>query len=159
MLRSGIRTVAIGVCFFFLAYTIAPQYAYADEPGNKSIVTLQKDECAPFTGTLFSTAAAAELLVDLETHKTQCDLQKDQALSFLGAELQLKIDLKQAAFDALKYKHDNTLVIKNDQIAFLQKQVKPSAWYESGEFWFAMGIVGGILITISAGYAIGQAGK
>ena len=49
--------------------------------------------------------------------------------------------------------------IKTEQIDFLQDKIKPAAWYESGEFWFAMGVVGGILITIGAGYALGQANK
>ena len=161
MMRLNIRKTALSVCFFFIVYVIVPSYALADEPpnDNQSIITLQKDDCAPFTGTLFSTSAAAQLLVDLETTQKHCDLQKEKALSLLGAQLQLKIDLKQSALEALQYKHDNTLVIKNDQIKFLQEQIRPPAWYESGEFWFAMGLISGILITVSAGYALGQAAK
>ena len=49
--------------------------------------------------------------------------------------------------------------VKDEQIDFLGEQIKPVVWYESGEFWFAMGVVGGILITIGAGYALGQTNR
>ena len=51
------------------------------------------------------------------------------------------------------------LQIRDDQIEFLSTNLKPQRWYESGEFWFAMGLVGGVLITVGAGYAIGQANR
>ena len=161
MLCPSMRRIAAAACFFFMTYALGPHYALAEEPvnDNRSIVTLQKDECAPFTGTLFSTLAAAELLVDLETHKEGCEIKKEKALSLLRTELQLQIDLKQAEFDALQYKYDNTLLIKTDQIKFLQAQLRPPAWYESGEFWFAIGAVVGITITAVSAYALGQAAR
>ena len=156
------RVVSILTCFFFVVFVcVFPAMARASEVSDAppQLLTLKKGECAPFTGTLFSTTAAAQLLVDLETTQAKCDLQKDKALSLLRAELQLEIDLRQASLDALQYKHTSLLKIKDDQIEFLQKQIRPSPWYESGEFWFAMGVIGGILITVGAGYAIGQTSK
>ena len=85
--------------------------------------------------------------------------EKDRALGMLRSNLQLKIDLCAASRDAQKFRFDETLKIRNGQISFLESQLKPSPWYESGEFWFAVGLVGGVLITIGAGYAIGQANK
>ena len=161
MIKRRIKKIALSICFFFTVFTCTFQsVAIADEPViAPKVSTLKKGDTAPFDGTLFSTDAAASLLVDLENRQKQCDIQKSRELSLLRSELQLKIDLKQSAFDALQYKHTNILSIKEDQIKFLQGQLKPTPWYESGEFWFAMGIVGGILITVGAGYAIGQASK
>ena len=156
------RLISILTCFFFMVFVcVVPAGAHASEVSDPppQLLTLKKGECAPFAGTLFSTSAAAQLLVDLETTQAKCDLRKEKALSLLRAELQLKIDLRQASLDALQYKHTSLLKIKEDQIKFLQEQVRPSPWYESGEFWFAMCVVGGILITVGAGYAIGQASK
>jgi len=140
----------------FACYScILPGIALADGPPEK-IATLKKNERAPFAGTLFSTTAAAKLLIDLEYNEETCLLEKQRELSLLRAELQLKLDLKTAEFDSLKLRHSEILVIKNDQLKFLQDQIKPSAWYESGEFWFVVGVVGGIALTMGAGYALGQ---
>ena len=40
-----------------------------------------------------------------------------------------------------------------------KKEGLQTAWYESGEFWLAIGIVSGVLITVSAGHAISEVGK
>ena len=54
---------------------------------------------------------------------------------------------------------ESLLSIKDKRIIFLEKNWRPSPWYESGEFWFATGIVGGIAITIGSAYALGQVAK
>ena len=56
-------------------------------------------------------------------------------------------------------KNKSLISVKEDRIKFLEKNLQPQKWYESGEFWFAIGVVGGILITVASGYAISQAGK
>ena len=162
MLWKHLTTTITAICFF--AYTVfLPTMAYAEPPAGApdtpSIVTLKAGDPAPFAGTLFNTSAAAKLLIDLEYTAETCKLEKDRALGMLRSNLQLKIDLCAASRDAQKFRFDETLKIRNGQISFLESQLKPSPWYESGEFWFAVGLVGGVLITIGAGYAIGQANK
>ena len=79
--------------------------------------------------------------------------------SILDAEFKLRLEMKQAELNSLLFKHDQLMNIKDDQIKFLEGKITPLSWYESGEFWFAMGVVGGILITVGSAYAIGQAAK
>jgi len=151
--------VSLVTAICFVCYSsILPSYAYADDT-QPEVTTLQKGECAPFAGTLFSVPAAAKLLSDLKFTQEACNIQKQKELSLLRSELQLKVDLRVAEINSLKLRHTDLLKIKNDQIDFLTQQIKPAPWYESGEFWFAIGIVGGILITVGAGYALGQASK
>ena len=126
-------------------------------PGQ--VITLDIGQCAPFSGTLFSTGAAAKLLVELKYTQDACNLEKNKLSLLHQAELKLRVDLKQAEIDSNKLKHDQLLKIKNDQISFLEKKISPPAWYESGEFWFSMGVVGGILITLGAAYGLSQASK
>ena len=125
----------------------------------ETITTLHKGDSAPFDGTLFSITAAAKLVVDLQYNSQTCKLEKDKALELLSAEHKLKLDFKIAELEALQYKHDQILEIKTDQISFLESKMEPNVWYESGEFWFSMGVIGGILVTVAAGYAIGQASQ
>ena len=151
------------LCFLF--YTIAiPCVAYADPPppvddDRERVTTLRLGEPAPFSGTLFSTRAAAKLMVDLKFTQETCQLEIDRRLGILRTDMQLKLDILQGRYDSLDMRHTSLMSIKADQISFLESKIKSPAWYESGEFWFAMGVVGGILITVGAGYAIGQASK
>ena len=70
---------------------------------------------------------------------------------------QAEVASRDAQITALNEQMATRLQIRDDQIEFLTTNLRPTPWYESGEFWFAMGLVGGVLITVGAGYAIGQA--
>jgi hypothetical protein len=158
-----ITTPVTLACFLF--YTLlVPCVAYADTPPADTddlerITTLRLGDPAPFAGTLFSTRAAAKLMVDLKFTQETCGLEIDRRLGILSAGMQLKLDICQGRYESLNTKHTSLMAIRADQISFLESKIKSPPWYESGEFWFAMGVVGGILITVGAGYAIGQASK
>ena len=150
------------VCFFCstaLYSTTALADASPSPASPGQVITLDLGECAPFSGTLFSTGAAAKLLVELRYTQDACTLEKNKLSLLHAAELKLKVDLKQAEIDSNKFKYEQLLTIKSGQISFLEKKVSPPAWYESGEFWFSMGVVGGILITLGAAYGLSQASK
>ena len=165
MHASAVKKTAVGVCFFFTVLTCSftlSTVAYAngaDSPVGGEVATLQEGDLAPFAGTLFSTLAAGELVVRLNDQQKQCDLEKNKAVDLLKAELQLKINLKQAEIDSLNYKHTQLNSIHKDQIKFLQSYIKPPSWYESGEFWFAMGAVVGVAVAVASGYVMIQGSR
>ncbi len=153
------KVVAHLVLIAFTVYSITiPTIAYADDspPQEERVTTIKKGDPAPFSGTLFNTPAAARLMIDLEFTQQTCKVETDRQLGLLRADLQLKIDLCSARNEALMLRHSEILLIKNDQIAFLEKQFKPRPWYQTTEFGVVMGVVLGIGITIGAGYALGQ---
>ena len=159
-----ITTPVTVLCFLLQTLVFSVPLAYADTPAppaeaREKVTTLRLGEPAPFAGTLFSTKAAAKLMVDLKFTQETCNLEIDRRLGLLRGDMQLKLDILQGSYDSLQTKHTSLIQIKNDQIDFLEEKIKPVAWYESGEFWFAMGVVGGILITVGAGYALGQVNK
>jgi hypothetical protein len=155
-------TAHITAVCFFAHITLLPTLAFSEPtatPSTPEIVTLKQGETAPFAGTLFNTRAATKLLIDLEYSSETCKLEKEREIGIFGSKLQLQIDLCVATQDSQKFRFDETLKIRDGQISFLESQIRPPPWYESGEFWFAVGLVGGILITIGAGYALGQANR
>ena len=157
MLKKAIAHLVL-VAFTVYSITI-PTIAYADDtppPAEEKVVTIVQGAPAPFTGTLFNTAAAARLMIDLEFTQETCKVETDRQLGLLRSELQLKIDLCTARTEALQLRHTEILQIKNDQIAFLEGQLKPQPWYQSTEFGIAIGVVLGVAITVGAGYALGQ---
>ena len=143
----------------FTTYSIMlPTIAYASDPPpeEEKVVTITVGQPAPFTGTLFNTTAAARLMIDLEFTQQTCRIETDRQLGLLRSDLQLKIDLCSARRDALQLRHSEILQIKNDQITFLEGQLKPRPWYQSSEFGIAVGVILGVAITVGAGYALGQ---
>ena len=144
---------------FLTQAVILPTAAYADEPPpaeEEKVVTIKQGDPAPFTGTLFNTPAAARLMIELEFTQATCKVETDRQLGLLRSELQLQIDLCSARNEALALRHQEILLIKNDQIDFLEKQFKPRPWYQTTEFGIVIGVVLGIGITVGAGYALGQ---
>tara|TARA_Y100001972_G_scaffold119133_1_gene160042 strand:+ start:242 stop:733 length:492 start_codon:yes stop_codon:yes gene_type:complete len=162
---KNINLKSAATCFFFALYVSISPLAYAngdfspDQVENPQILTLKKDQKAPFDGTFFSTSASAKLIVDLEFNEETCKIETERQLSLLDAKLKLDLDLLQSKYDSLESRHDEVIKIKNDQIDFLETKIKPRPWYASGEFLFGMGVLGGILVTVAAGYALGQASK
>ena len=71
-----------------------------------------------------------------------------------GAELKFEYDILKASKDSLQFKYDETLLIKNDQIDWLEQQVaKPGT---SRQLWFVVGILVGSAVTIGSGHALHQ---
>ena len=125
--------------------------AFADE----KVTTLSEGDLAPFTGTLFNTEAAARLLADLELSTRSCQIETDRLVGIKQAEMQLEIDSLQASLDATKLRYDDVLLIKNNQIDFLDQQLSKSA-KPNNELWLVLGIVGGVAITGAAAWSINQ---
>lgn len=141
---------------FVYVFCAMPAVAYADEPEQK-ITTLRKGQPAPFSGTLFNTAAAARLQVDLQFTEESCKLETQRELGLLKSKLQLDIDLLKAQLSSQQQLHQDVLLIKNDQIKFLEGYSLEAKWYESNEFWLVTGLVAGIAVTAIAGWSLGQA--
>ena len=55
--------------------------------------------------------------------------------------------------------HTDILLIKNDQIKFLEGYSLEQKWHESNEFWLVTGLIAGIAVTAIAGWSLGQASR
>ncbi len=149
------KYVAVITMFAYLACMI-PITALANDSEEK-ITSVRKGQEAPYSGTLFSTAAAARLQVDLKFTEQTCRIETDRQLGILRSKLQLDIDLLTARIDSQTQLHDDILKAKNDQIKFLESYSLETKWYKSNEFWLVTGLISGIAVTAVAGWALGQA--
>lgn len=123
------------------------------------ISQLNQGQRAPFAGVLLSDLAAAKLFGELKFTERECKLRLDRELKINTTQLTSQIDALKLRMEIEVVRTTGLLSVKDERIEFLEKNWRPTPWYESGEFWFSMGILGGILITVAAGYAINQAGK
>ena len=153
------KVIACSTAFFFLVYGVmVPPVLLANTPDVPStIASLEEGQAAPFSGTLFSVSAATKLLLDLKYNEESCKIEIDREKGLLSAKFQLDIDKLNSTLTIERDLSQKRLAIKSEQIEFLMKRYEPSPWYKSGEFWFAMGLVGGVLVTVASGYALGQA--
>lgn len=147
--------------FFFVAPVTAHASPYALQDPGAAIAPMQKGDVAPFAGTLFSVEAASKVLVDMENAEQQCKIETDQEVEKVKADAELTLANERAAKEAAQTKYTDIVQIKNDQITFLETHVEREVKKNKrnwGPVWFSGGVLGGILITIAAGYALGQVG-
>ena len=161
------------VCIITLFF---PMIVFADPPSNENNTTneaetvntalslgrvsqLSLGQPAPFPGVLFSTEAAARLFGDIKFTERECQLRISRELQINTAQLTAQINALKLRLEVESTRTTQISAIKDQRIKYLEENYTPPAWYESGEFWFATGVISGVILSVAAGYAIGQAGK
>lgn len=129
----------------------------SDEIGKATVTDLKKGEVAPFSGILLSRTAAAKLYGQLNFFEEECKLQLSKELDITKIKYGAEVDALKLKLDVETVRTEKLLEIKDERIQFLEKNWQPPSWYESGEFWLAVGIVSGVLITATAGHALNSA--
>ena len=162
MLRPS-RMLAIFCCVLVFWIPLAAHASDAKlDPKSVSpgvITELRKGQHAPYSGILFSKDAAAKLYTQLKFTEEECNLRLSKKLDVLKLDYETRLKLADLKLGIEVQKNEKLIAVKDDRIKFLEKNLTPPKWYESGEFWFSMGLVGGILITVASAYAISQASK
>lgn len=129
-----------------------------------AVTPLKEGQKAPFAGVLFNVEAAAKVKVDVENAKEQCKIEAKRDQDLEKAKHEFSLARLRASEEAAKQQLALTLALKNDQISFLtstvdrqnQKLAKNKNW---NGLYLGLGVLSGVLLTVGAGYAIGQAGK
>jgi hypothetical protein len=129
----------------------------SEEEDPADIMTLHLGDTAPMDGTFFSIEAAERILTNLEFSDETCTLRMNEQLRLQEARLRLEIDTEHARFVGLEYRHNEMIRVRDEQITFLTNQIRPRQWYETVEFWFGMGSLVGVVVTVAAGYALSLA--
>lgn len=149
----------------------APTHVYAQDtpsPPPKTdllsvnlgkVSQLRKGQHAPFAGVLLSDTAAARLFGEIKFSERECNLRLSRELKINTLQFTSQLDALKLRLDIENTRTTALLGVKDERVKFLEKNWRPTPWYESGEFWFSMGIVSGILITVASAYALGQAAK
>jgi len=135
----------IAALFFFI-----PSLTFAQEAPK--VVTVTKGQPAPFAGTLLNPAAVAHTIADKESTVAQCKLTQTYIEKREKASCDLMVGSIQASLDALKGKHDSILMIKNEEIERLHK-IAADRPNQHNHWWFAGGLVAGIVTSVVIFYA------
>ena len=113
------------------------------------VVTVQKGEPAPFSGTLLSPDAAARLLAKGEKDLATClaDAKRDKDL--LEAQKTFEVQTAEAKLAQCTLESQKKQELYLERIAWLEKKVSPPSW--QGPVLFAGGVVVGMgVVALSA---------
>lgn len=155
------KAVCLICAFSFLLYT-SPAYANEALEGvvKEGVVTnVTMGDTVPFDGILLSREAAAKLYGELKFFESGCELRISKQLEIANLEYKTNLDVLELKLKVETERTESLLSIKDERINFLEQNWKPQPWYESGEFWMAVGVVSGILLTVGAAHAVGQASR
>ena len=123
---------------------------------DDDIVTLQKGERAPFSGTLLSPEAAAKLLADEKNLLAQCRIDAKRDLALLQAESDLKFRNKEAELTACHLKSTEQEKIYKEHVEYLESRSISPNWERP--VTFAGGVLTGVGVVALSAWILNQIG-
>jgi len=120
--------------------------------GESLITKVKEGERAPFSGRLFNDEAVSVVLADSEHAVAQCEIRKDLEWKTQMADLQYEYDILSAKHEALEFKHDQLMEIKDEEIETLMSHGSPqrTMWVMFGGFALGTGT------SLATYYAVNQ---
>jgi len=117
------------------------------------MVPTKKGDVAPFDGTLMNPAAVATLIAQINASKEQSTLDVKRAIDMEQARAALDRARLEANLDFARQLADAQAKLRDDRIKQLVEAQRP----DDRQWWVIGGVTGGILVTISAAFALSLA--
>ena len=136
-----------------LRSTVAPTVTASAQPiPPPLIVVLKKGQLAPWDGVLLNSTATAQITVDKENSKKECDITVKSEVDKQKAFDTVKLADKESE---LKYTRDTLTAQVKSRDAELDAMRKRSA-SSSGDWvlWMSLGAAGGIVLTVGAVFLV-----
>jgi len=140
--------IFLTVCFVCVTSNAAAQEL--DQPGK--ITSINIGAAAPFSGILLDSIAGAKFIAKSKYCAEELELKLKKDFQVQIANKQLAIDLLTTQYDTLKKTHEQLLVQKEKEIDQLNEIIKDEI-DDHSEWWFAGGVVLGIVLSIGIFYA------
>ena len=144
-----IFTIFIALCFICTTTKAAAQ-DLENEAGK--VTAINEGEQAPFSGILLDSIAGAKFIAKSKYCAEELELKIKKDFEVELTNKQLAIDLLQTQYDTLKNTHEQLLVQKEKEIDQLNEIIKDEI-DDHSHWWFAGGIVAGVLLSIGIFYA------
>jgi len=156
------RIVSVFMCILMVILPLQAKAGQQDPDDSLNVsgklVYIGKGESTPWAGILFDIPAATKLKLDKQFMTLKFKLELDFMKKQLIAEHTLKLSSLQIKHDTLKSKTDSLLRIKGEEILRLQELVKKNP-NDYTHWWFAGGIIAGILLSMGIYFAAAEANK
>jgi len=140
------------ICLVVFAVAVTPLQASAEELEGK-VTALSLNEKAPYTGVLLDPIAASKMIVDQKYLRAEIELELTKNFQQELADKRLSFDLLKVNYDSLRKIHEETMVLKNEQIADLNLLLKEEVSSNSNNWKVIGGMTVGILMSVAVFYA------
>ena len=117
--------------------------------GEAEFTFVDRNQPAPFEGTLLNPQATAELLVLPDRLKAECDIEIEYQVDLLSTERELQISNLNSRYTALNLEYQQAVQTKDLQIENLETIISSNSGV-SKWVWFASGIAAGTATTYVA---------
>jgi len=142
-------TIFLTICFVCMSTTVAAE-ELVNEEGKVTSISLGEE--APFSGILLDSIAGAKFIAKSKYSAIEIELRLKKDFQVQLATKQLAINLLQVQHDTLRNTHEQLMVQKENEIIQLNEIVKDEI-DDHSHWWFAGGIVAGVLLSIGIFYA------
>ena len=141
------QTISIALALL-LAF---PAVVFAEDPPPPTVMSIKKDQQAPFAGVLLNTTAAAQLFAERDFSLERCQLRISFELEKERAKYNLLLKNTNASLETMEKKYDSIVSIKDEEIKRLTKlNLEKESDYTV--FWATGGFIVGTALTISLFY-------
>ena len=123
--------------------------------GN-DIVSLEKGQEAPFTGTLLSPSASAKIITDADFALEEYRIRSEREISLLNLKAEYDNRYSASSLLSCETKSSQILEIKDQHIEYLEKQNNGSIY---PAVWFASGILAGTLTLYGSSLMLKNIGQ
>ena len=137
---------------------VLPNKSLANELEGK-VTSLALEEKAPYAGILLDPIAAAKMVVDQKFLRSQIELELRKEFQQELADKRLSFDLLKVEYDSLKKIHDETTLLRNQQIDDLNEFLKEEMNNNYAEWWMLGGVAIGIVLSVAVFYASVEVAK
>jgi len=137
---------------------VLPSKSLANELEGK-VTSLALEEKAPYAGILLDPIAAAKMVVDQKFLRSQIELELRKEFQQELADKRLSFDLLKVEYDSLKKIHDETTLLRNQQIDDLNEFLKEEMNNNYAEWWMLGGVAIGIVLSVAVFYASVEVAK
>tara|TARA_R110000824_G_scaffold64934_2_gene169477 strand:- start:128 stop:592 length:465 start_codon:yes stop_codon:yes gene_type:complete len=144
-----IFTIFLIICFTCVTTSAASQEL---ESQQGKVTSINSGEAAPFSGILLDSIAGAKFIAKSRYCAEELELRLQKEFQTQLTNKQLLIDLLQGQHDTLQNTHNQLLAQKEKEINQLNEIIKDEI-DDHSHWWFAGGIVAGILLSIGIFYA------
>tara|TARA_Y100001938_G_C7986816_1_gene377339 strand:+ start:180 stop:638 length:459 start_codon:yes stop_codon:yes gene_type:complete len=138
--------------FMALLIFAIPLQAGAQELEGK-VTSLSSGESAPYAGILLDPVAAAKMVVDQKYLKSEIELQLRKEYQQELASKRLAFDLLKVEHDSLKQIHQETLLLRDQQIDNLNSLLREEMDDDHTVWWVFGGVAIGIVLSVATFYA------
>ncbi len=138
--------------FLAVLIVLLPVQAEAEELEGK-VTSISLNERAPDAGVLLDPVAASKMIIDQKFLRAEIELSLRKELQQELSNKRLAFDLLKVEHDSLKKVHEQTLLLRDQQIDNLNVLLREEMGNDHTEWWVFGGVAVGILLSVAVFYA------